>query len=106
MAESTRWEGPGRVVVNESLAFPGHASLWFRDDQWGGTLHIDAFAPLQDVKDLGVELELREIGRRRVDVHDIVSVTGIGSPTATVVRFRGVDALTRPTEPLNPADGL
>ncbi len=106
MAESNRWEGPGRVVVNESLAFPGHASLWFRDDQWGGTLYIDAFAPLQDVTELGIELELRDVGRRRVDVHDIVSVRGIASSTATIVRFRGIEALERPHEPLNSVEGV
>jgi hypothetical protein len=106
MTESSRWEGPGRVVVNDSLAFPGHASLWFRDDQWGGTLHIDSFAPINDIRDLGMELELRDVGRRRVEVQDVAPVSGIASRSATVIRFRGVDALERPPELLASPDDI
>jgi hypothetical protein len=104
MTDSTRWEGPGRVVVNGSLIFPGHASLWFRGDQWGGTLHIDTFAPLHDLTELGIELDLRDAGRRRVDVQDVTNVMGIASREATVVRFRGIDPLLRPRDMLAPGD--
>lgn len=99
MPAGSHWEGPARAIVVGALAFPAHASLWFEGNEWGGTLYIDAYAPLYALDDLQVELELRGNGLLGVRVEAIEPANGVQSHSATLVRFVGIDPLNLPRDP-------
>ncbi len=87
-AANRRWEGPARAVVRWALLFPGHASLWIRGEAWVGTLTIDAFAPLDGVSE--IELDLHTAARAALKVQAISMHSGIQSRLATTIVFDGI----------------